>query len=106
MAPRGTASQPVGASLQFKETISWKPGKAIPVPQLVKRLKVLNTELRELVDEEVDLDSLNQVAKDLCAIGLLHHKDPGVRAFLSCCLADVLYLYAPNAPYTANQLKV
>src|SRR4051794_6448921 len=104
---RGAASQSTGVSLKFKEPISWKAGKPISVPQLVKRLKSLHSELRLLVDEpDVDLPTVDQVAKDLSATALLHHKDASVRAFLACCLADVLYLYAPDAPYTANQLRV
>ncbi|KAJ6263145.1 hypothetical protein Dda_1705 [Drechslerella dactyloides] len=103
---RGGAPQPSSASLKFKEPISWKAGKPIPVPQLVKRLKSLHSELRALVDEpEVDLPSVDSVAKDLAATALLHHKDESVRAYLACCLADILYLYAPDAPYTANQLR-
>ncbi|KAF3163680.1 hypothetical protein TWF106_010526 [Orbilia oligospora] len=103
---RGAASQPSSASLQFKEPISWKTGKPIAVPHLVKRLKALHSELRSLADEpEVDLPSVDQVAKDLAATGLLHHKDESIKAFLACCLADILYLYAPDAPYTANQLR-
>ncbi|KAK6543734.1 hypothetical protein TWF694_000468 [Orbilia ellipsospora] len=103
---RGAASQPSSVSLSFKEPISWKAGKPIPVPQLVKRLKALHSELRSLVDEpEVDLPSIDSVAKDLAATALLHHKDESIRAFLACCLADILYLYAPDAPYTANQLR-
>ncbi|KAF3937667.1 hypothetical protein ABW19_dt0200797 [Dactylella cylindrospora] len=103
---RGGASQPTGVSLKFKEPISWKAGKPIPVPQLVKRLKTLHSELQSLVEEpEVDLPSVDQVAKDLSATALLHHKDETIRAYLACCLADVLYLYAPDAPYTANQLR-
>ncbi|KAK6341360.1 hypothetical protein TWF696_008438 [Orbilia brochopaga] len=103
---RGGAPQPSSASLKFKEPISWKAGKPIPVPQLVKRLKSLHSELRALVDEsEVDLPSVDHVAKDLAATALLHHKDESVRAYLACCLADILYLYAPDAPYTANQLR-
>ncbi|EPS38287.1 hypothetical protein H072_8084 [Dactylellina haptotyla CBS 200.50] len=103
---RGAASQPSSVSLKFKEPISWKAGKPIPVPQLVKRLKALHSELRSLVDEpEVDLPSIDSVAKDLAATALLHHKDESIRAFLACCLADILYLYAPDAPYTANQLR-
>ncbi|KAF3915317.1 hypothetical protein AA313_de0203820 [Arthrobotrys entomopaga] len=103
---RGAASQPSSVSLNFKEPISWKAGKPIPVPQLVKRLKALHSELRSLVDEpEVDLPSIDSVAKDLAATALLHHKDESIRAFLACCLADILYLYAPDAPYTANQLR-
>lgn len=30
----------------------------------------------------------------------------GVRAFAACCLADVLRIYAPDAPYTQEELRV
>ncbi|KAF8726601.1 hypothetical protein AX14_007667 [Amanita brunnescens Koide BX004] len=32
------------------------------------------------------------------------HKDRGVKAYAACCLADVLRLYAPDAPYTQPEL--
>lgn len=51
-------------------------------------------------------DSLETPARELVAVGLLQHKDDGVKAYTACCLADMLRLHAPDAPYTANQLKV
>lgn len=29
----------------------------------------------------------------------------GVKAYAACCLADILRLYAPEAPYTADELR-
>lgn len=29
----------------------------------------------------------------------------GVKAYAACCLADLLRLYAPDAPYTADELR-
>lgn len=105
MAPR-QSNGPQGVALKFKEQLSWKAGKQIPVTTLIKRLKTLSQELKELDQEDVDRDSLNRAAKELCLPGLLSHKDKGVKAYTACCLADMLRLYAPDAPYTLNQLKV
>jgi sister-chromatid-cohesion protein PDS5 len=93
-------------SLQFNETISWKPGKPIPLNTLIKRLAALHKELSELEQEDVDRASLATAARDLAHVHLLHHRDEGVKALASCCLADMLRLHAPDAPYTANELRV
>ena len=56
--------------------------------------------------EEKERDSFLKVAKDLASPNLLAHKDKGVKAWTACCLVDILRLCAPDAPYTAQQLKV
>jgi len=33
------------------------------------------------------------------------HYSRGVKAFAACCLADILRIYAPDAPYNADQLR-
>jgi sister-chromatid-cohesion protein PDS5 len=93
-------------ALQFKEPLSWKAGRPIPTGTLINRLKTLCKELVALEQEGVDRDSLATPAKELVSVGLLQHKDPGVRAYTACCLADMLRLHAPDAPYTAVQLRV
>ena len=30
----------------------------------------------------------------------------GVKAYAACCLADLLRIYAPDAPYTETELRV
>ncbi|KAG8937052.1 hypothetical protein FRC02_008159 [Tulasnella sp. 418] len=55
--------------------------------------------------ERVDTKSLMAVRKELIHTSLLHHKDKGVKAYVACCLADLLRLYAPDAPYTADELR-
>jgi len=92
--------------LQFNETLSWRAGKPIAVADLLRRLQALSQELRDMEQEEADRDSLLPVAKDLAAAGLLNHKDKGVRAWTGCCVVDIFRLCAPDAPYTAAQLKV
>ncbi|KAK0645913.1 armadillo-type protein [Cercophora newfieldiana] len=112
MAPRRSAAAQAEevengekTALKFKEPLSWRPGKPIPIDQLIKRLNTLSKELSEMDQDEVDTDSLNKVAKELAAHQLLNHKDKGVRAYVACCIVDILRLCAPNAPFTGSQLK-
>ncbi|KAI9641533.1 Sister chromatid cohesion protein pds5 [Ciborinia camelliae] len=110
MAPRrGAIESPEpeepSMSLVFNEALSWRAGKPIATETLLKRLKKLASELRDMDQEEVDKSSLTVVAKELAAQNLLNHKDNGVKAWTGCCLVDVLKLCAPDAPYTSSQVK-
>ncbi|GAA5902726.1 hypothetical protein JCM6882_004051 [Rhodosporidiobolus microsporus] len=80
-------------------------GASLSNHELTKRLKSLHHELRDLDQDAVDTSSLDTVARDLIHPGLLLHKDKGVKAFVGCCLVDVLRLYAPDAPYTPKELN-
>ncbi|KAJ3292814.1 hypothetical protein HDU76_007122, partial [Blyttiomyces sp. JEL0837] len=79
--------------------------RPIPTAELVKRLKELHTQLSHLEQGEVDLSTLQTIRKDLVMPSLIQHKDKGVRALTACCLAEVLRLFAPDAPYTESELK-
>lgn len=68
--------------------------------------QALHKELGSLDQEQVDTKSLDKVSKELISTTLLLGKDRGVKAYVACCLADLLRLYAPDAPYTADQLRV
>lgn len=37
---------------------------------------------------------------------LINHKDPGVQSLVSCCISDILRIYAPDAPYTDGELSI
>ncbi|KAF2003165.1 sister chromatid cohesion and DNA repair protein [Amniculicola lignicola CBS 123094] len=91
--------------LVFNKTLLGKPGRPINVGELLSRLKALCDELRGLEQEEADRESLVPVAKELMHQSLLQHKDAGVRAWTACCIVDMFRLCAPDAPYTATQLK-
>lgn len=86
--------------------MTWRAGKPIQTGELHRRLDALSKELSELEQETTDKDSMTKVAKDLVSHNLLTHKDKGVKAFVACCLVDVLRVCAPNAPFTPAQLKV
>jgi sister chromatid cohesion protein PDS5 len=94
--------QPSTSKLKFREKLITK-GQATDA--LLKKLKTLNTELRELDQELVEVKTLDAVRKELINNSLLLHKDRGVKAHVSCCLADILRLYAPDAPYSQGELR-
>ncbi|KAK1964869.1 hypothetical protein LY78DRAFT_682157 [Colletotrichum sublineola] len=93
-------------SLQFDQELTWKPGKPIPTTELLIRLQLLSEELGGLDQDTVDVDSLSDVAHALGQRNLLAHKDKGVRAYAAVCIADILRLCAPDAPFTADQTKM
>ncbi|KAG4304091.1 hypothetical protein PORY_002455 [Pneumocystis oryctolagi] len=92
--------------LRFKETLIQKGTTRLSVGEVLKRLRVLQTELADHDQEQVERSSLDIVISELVDETLLNHKDKGVRAYTACCLADILRLCAPDAPYTSSQLNV
>ncbi|KAF9482670.1 hypothetical protein BDN70DRAFT_399452 [Pholiota conissans] len=88
--------------LAFREKIV---GKGVTTDALLKKLNTLHKQLAALEQETVDTNSLNTARGDLINTSLLLHKDRGVKAFTACCLADILRLYAPEAPYTQHELR-
>ncbi|KAF9933605.1 hypothetical protein FBU30_005044 [Linnemannia zychae] len=74
-------------------------------PDLLKKLKDLHAELKELEQETVDTKSLSAITKQLVESSIVNHKDKGIRIYAACCIADMLRLYAPDAPYNNTQLK-
>ncbi|KAK9475982.1 armadillo-type protein [Lipomyces japonicus] len=93
------------SQLDFDAPLAPKTSRSINVSEQLKRLKNVHNQLAQFEQGMVDLDSLKRVVNELISPNLLHHKDKGVRAFVACCLADVLRLFVPDAPYTGNQLQ-
>jgi len=94
------------AKLRFDEPLTWRPGKPIPVSQLLPRLQRLFEELSDMEQDRVDKDSLADVANSLAQRNLLQHKEPPIKAYVASCLVEILRLCAPDAPFTEDQLKV
>lgn len=91
--------------LRFRKPIISTVSHNIPLKELLDRLDTLSTELSKIDQEKIDVKSLESVKDDLVNKKLIHHKDIGVQSLVSCCLADILRIYAPDAPYTDTQLK-
>ncbi|RHZ63282.1 hypothetical protein Glove_330g114 [Diversispora epigaea] len=91
--------------LQFKQRLLSPSAKQISTPELLKRLKSLFGEISRTEQEEIEVESLRSVTRDLIHSSLIKHKDRGVKAYVACCVSDLLRLYAPDAPYTDYELR-
>lgn len=56
--------------------------------------------------DSVDRSELLQLAAQLASPSLIKHKDRAVRVLTACALANILRLFAPEAPYSTEQLEV
>jgi sister-chromatid-cohesion protein PDS5 len=92
--------------LNFSQSLSWRPGKAISVADLLARLENLSSQLRAYDEDQVGSQKFAPLAQDLANPNLLGHKDKGVRAWAVSCVVDVLKTCAPEAPFLDAQLKV
>ncbi|KAF9551607.1 hypothetical protein EC957_006500 [Mortierella hygrophila] len=93
-------AKPSLKELQFRQKLTGSTS------DLLKKLKDLQAELKDLEQETVDTKSFSSVTKQLIDPSIVNHKDKGVRIYAACCIADMLRLYAPDAPYNNTQLKV
>ncbi|ORX33887.1 armadillo-type protein [Kockovaella imperatae] len=80
-------------------------GKKETAEVTLKRLKTLHQKLSTLEQDLTDKKSLDPICRPLIHNTILHHKDRGVKAYAACCLADLLRLYAPDAPYNERELR-
>jgi sister chromatid cohesion protein PDS5 len=92
--------------LDFDQPLTWRPGKAIPIADLLDRLKDLREKLAAFDDDQPDSRLWTGLAGDLVNANLLGHKDRGIRAYVVTCILDVLKICAPDAPFQNHQLKV
>lgn len=75
-------------------------------------LRNLSQELFEYLRKHKQSEKTNDVKhlKKICALlikpHMLNSKDEKVQLYLSCCLAEIIRIYAPNAPFKETQLRV
>ncbi|KAG8757054.1 hypothetical protein FRC14_002423 [Serendipita sp. 396] len=101
--PSTNTGSPV--KLKFDDKLT---GRGLSSEALQRKLKNLLDELVSITESEpenIDLATFATVRKDLIGTSLLLHKDKGVKAYTACCIAELLNIYAPDAPYTAPELK-
>ncbi|KAF8624977.1 hypothetical protein AX15_005612 [Amanita polypyramis BW_CC] len=99
---RHSGRSPAKKKLAFADKLHTK---GIATDALLKKLKTLHSQLTALEQEHVDVASLSNIRKELVNTSVLLHRDRGVKAYAACCLADILRLYAPDAPYTQAELR-
>lgn len=78
--------------------------KPIATKELIARLQAVADNLSTADQNAINPEDYNSLAGDLANKKLLKHNHKGVLAYACCALADILRLYAPDAPYTPEQL--
>jgi sister-chromatid-cohesion protein PDS5 len=73
------------------------------VDELIRRLKVLATAFQSMGQLENNAAKEHEdyvpVCVHLASFGFLNHESKDVRLLVACCIADILRIYAPEAPY-------
>lgn len=92
-------------SLKFSKAIISTPQKPIATKDLLTRLQQLSDELSTIDQENPDLPSFQKIKDDLVNPKLIKSANVGVQAYVCCAIADILRIYAPDAPFTANNLS-
>lgn len=77
-----------------------------PPSEVRAHLVTMHKELAGLDQGSIDTSELDAYCRELIRPALLRHKDLGVQSIVACILADVLRLYAPNAPFSPSEIKV
>ena len=85
-----------------------RANKPITTAELIKRLTDLSN---QLIDADQDNAAVKgqlerNIAPQLVDKNLLQHKDKGVKSYLAVCIVEALRICAPDAPFSAPQLKV
>lgn len=91
--------------LKFNKLIVSSVGAPIPTRELLVRLQTLLDELSAIDQDEIDKSSLSAVKSALVNKKLVKNANVGVQLLTCCCLADLLRIYAPDAPFTASELS-
>ncbi|KAM9889616.1 hypothetical protein OXX79_012030, partial [Metschnikowia pulcherrima] len=79
-------------------------GAPISTKELIARLSKIADELSAVDQEQAVLENYRNVAKNLANPKLINHKNVGVQAFAACAISDIIRLYAPDAPFTPEEL--
>lgn len=101
MVSRSARTKPSALDTQIISTVK----KPIPTKELLVRLQKLADSLSAVDQNNVSPDSYKQIAHDLGNKKLLNHLNIGIQAYTCCAIADILRIYAPDAPYTPEELS-
>jgi sister-chromatid-cohesion protein PDS5 len=58
------------------------------------------------MEQGVSTQLLDALVSELVHPVLMQSRDKGIKILTACCIANLLRLYAPDAPYTESELAV
>ncbi|ODN02505.1 Sister chromatid cohesion protein PDS5 B-B [Orchesella cincta] len=67
--------------------------------ELIRRLKVLSSSFQAMSQEVVDREEYLPLCLHLASDEFINHSSRDVQLLIACCIADILRVYAPEAPY-------
>eukprot|EP01041_Mallomonas_annulata_P003697 gene3697-7356_t len=80
-------------------------GKALKKNELIPKLKDLHEALQCVSQEPAERpENLDTISAQLVSARILGHIDKEVTLLATCCIVDILRIYAPEAPYNDEQL--
>ncbi|EGW32976.1 uncharacterized protein SPAPADRAFT_49907 [Spathaspora passalidarum NRRL Y-27907] len=91
-------------SIKFNKSLVPTVKDPLSTKELLARVQTLSEEL-SILDTIDKSKPLARIEVDLVNKKLLNHTSIGVQIYVCCCIADILRLSAPEAPYSANQLS-
>ena len=87
--------------------------KFVPFPissnsRLIGRIKRVHATLKSMKQKELGVEDpyLNALSAALIQSELMQSRDKTVRRLVGCCLADIIHIFAPEAPFSDGELKV
>lgn len=79
----------------------------LPFEELLRRLQQLATNLQNLGQEEGSDQKYTPLALHLADEFFLRHDSRDIQLLVACCIADLLRIFAPDAPFKdQKQIKV
>ncbi|GMF52259.1 unnamed protein product [[Candida] boidinii] len=91
--------------LRFDQELISTVTNHISTKELISRLQELYEELSSIDPDSLDMSSVASVKDQLVNKKLLKNANTGIQTLTACCLSDILRIYAPDAPYNAQQLS-
>jgi len=67
--------------------------------ELIRRLKMLSSAFQSMSQDGRDQDEYAPLCLHLVSDEFLTHPNSDVQLLIACCIADILRIYAPEAPY-------
>lgn len=92
-------------TLLFNKTIISTPQNPIATKDLLIRLQQLSDELSTIDQENPNFSSIEKYKQDLVNPKLLKSNHIGVQAYVCCAISDILRIYAPDAPFTSDDIS-